>query len=139
MTIKKQCDRLWIECIKARASYRSELSNIEGRKIGGTAILCSHHILGKATYRLRYSLDNGICLVNGKEHIFGVHNHNPAIAIEYYHRIIKTIGARRYKKILKLEQFRVKSDLTMVKIYLENKLKEYKCSTSIQAIPIQQS
>ena len=124
---KRHLDALWTECIKERSKYQSELSGIKGIKAGGMAILAAHHILGKDTNRLRYSLDNGICLVNGKEHIFGVHNTNPAIASEYFNRIIFVIGEKRYKKITMLKRARAgTSDLTLIKYYLTKKLKDFR-------------
>lgn len=127
-TVKKRhLEALWTECIKERAKYSSELSGIKGIKVGGMAILAAHHILGKDTNRLRYSLDNGICLVNGREHIFGIHNTNPAIASEYFDRIVFVIGEKRYKKIMLLKKARAgTSDLTLIKYYLTKKLKEFK-------------
>ena len=110
---RKKCDELWTKCIKERAKYSSELSGIKGIKVGGMAILAAHHILGKDT--------------NGKEHIFGVHNTNPAIASEYFDRIIFVIGEKRYKKIMLLKKARTgTSDLTLIKYYLTKKLKEFK-------------
>jgi len=124
---KRHLDTLWTSCVKERSKYSSELSGIKGIKAGGLAILAVHHILGKDTNRLRYSLDNGICLVNGREHIFGVHNTNPAIASEYFDRIIFVIGEKRYKKIMLLKKARTgTSDLTLIKYYLTKKLKEFK-------------
>ena len=126
-SLRKQCDELWTECIKERAKYQSELSGVKGIKAGGLAITAAHHILGKSTNRLRYSLANGICLVNGKEHIFGVHNTNPAIASECFDRIVSSIGDKRYKKIKMLQRAKTgSSDLGLIKYYLTNKLKEFK-------------
>ncbi len=124
---KRHLGALWTDCIKARAKYQSELSGVKGIKAGGLAIITAHHILGKDTNRLRYSLDNGVCLVNGKEHIFGVHNTNPVIASEYFDRIISSIGEKRYKKIRMLQKAKVgSSDLGLIKYYLTEKLKEFK-------------
>ncbi len=127
-SVKKQhLDALWIACIKERAKYSSELSGVKGIKAGGLAILAAHHILGKNTNRLRYSLSNGICLVNGREHIYGIHNTNPAIASEYFDRIVSSIGDKRYKKIKMLAKAKVgSSDLGLIKYYLTEKLKEFK-------------
>ena len=124
---KRHLDILWAECVKKRSKYQSELSGVKGIKAGGLAIIAAHHILGKNTNRLRYSLDNGIVLVNGKEHIFGVHNSNPAISSEYFDRIVSSIGDKRYKKIKMLSKAKVgSSDLGLIKYYLTEKLKEFK-------------
>ncbi len=124
---KRHLDALWTECVKERSKYQSELSGVKGIKAGGLSIIAAHHILGKNTNRLRYSLSNGICLINGKEHIYGVHNTNPAIASEYFDRIVSSIGDKRYKKIRMLQKAKVgSSDLGLIKYYLTKKLKEFK-------------
>jgi len=62
---KKQCDKLWQKCVKARAGYRSEMSGTrEGRMVG-------HHVMKKPNLFLRYNLDNGMCVTTG-EH-FAIH------------------------------------------------------------------
>ena len=69
---KKRLDTLWADVIKARAGYKSEIS---GREDGA---LAAHHIFGKPNLELRYNLENGICLLNHQEHIYGVHDKNDA-------------------------------------------------------------
>lgn len=63
---KKNLEDLWAELIKKIAGYRCELT---GKNYG----LESHHICGKATNLLRFSLLSGMCLTTSK-HIFGIHN-----------------------------------------------------------------
>ena len=130
-SLKKQCDNLWIECVKARANYSSELSGVPGKKIGGSAIITSHHIVGKSNYRLRYELENGICLENGKEHIFGVHHKfNPSVSKEYQDKIIKKITQKKYDWLLTLRGDKSKIDLHLIKIYLTQQLEIFKKSTN---------
>lgn len=62
---KKQVDKVWADCVKARAGYKSEIS-------GKTENLHAHHLRGKSSYRLRYELENGVCCTSG-EHFFGFH------------------------------------------------------------------
>jgi hypothetical protein len=62
-------DKIWIKYIKARAGHRSELS---GRGPHTMDFLHAHHIHGKSTMLLRYSLNNGIC-VTGEEHSTKAH------------------------------------------------------------------
>jgi len=124
-SLKKQCDDLWIECIKARAGYKSEISGKKGRQIGGEHILGSHHIFGKPNYRLRYDLDNGICLTNGGEHKFGVHNQGRKEAFEKEIRKVK--GKKIMEKLENISKYKTGGiDLKMIKIYLEQKLSEFK-------------
>ena len=122
-SLKSQCNDLWTECIKARAGYTSELSGVKGKKVGGLAIITAHHILGKANNRLRFELENGICLINGKEHIFGVHNNSPLISKKYQDLIIKKIGKKRYEYLQSLVNIKTeKRDLGSLKLYLRQRL-----------------
>ncbi len=122
-SLKKQCDELWFEIIKKKAGYKSELSGKEGRQIDGEFVVCAHHIGGKANYRLRYELDNGICLTNG-EHSFGVHNADQS---EEYRKGIKLVKGRDiYKRMLALKREHGKTDLKLIKIYLQNELESMK-------------
>ena len=112
--LKAKCDKLWSEVVKIRAGYKSELSNSDYN-------LQSHHVLSKPCYSLRYSLENGICLAF-QEHIFGIHNHNPGIANEYFEKIIKKIEEREGKdifgKLMMLENVK-DVDLNLVYILLK--------------------
>lgn len=124
-SIKKQCDKLWIEIIKLKAGYKSELCGALGKKAGGNEVITSHHILGKPNLRLRYDLQNGICLINGREHIFGVHNKsNPVIANHYFQRIKDYIGEDRYNYLKSLTKGSYKIDLKITKIYLQQQFDE---------------
>ena len=123
-SIKKQCEELWFSIIKKRAGYKSELSGIPGIKAGGTEAITAHHIYGKANNRLRFDLENGICLINGKEHMYGIHNHNPAIAQEYQERINQHMGLRRLEYLKSLTMFKGKTDLKLTLIYLQQELKK---------------
>lgn len=124
VTRKKRCDNIWSEIIKRKAGYRSELSGVLGRKVGGLAILTSHHIVGKPNYRLRYELKNGICLINGNEHIFGVHNkYDPVKSKKYQDLIIEKTGKDNYEWLLTLRRDK-KSDLKLIEIYLQEELKK---------------
>lgn len=119
--LKDQCEDIWKEIIKKKAGYKSELSGKEGTQIGGINIICAHHIGGKANYRLRFEIDNGICLTNG-EHSFGIHN---ADRSEDYRERIKLVKGRDiYKRMLRLKREHSKTDLKLVKIYLQKELKK---------------
>ena len=111
-TLKKQCDDLWAKIVKVRAGNKSELS-------GKTDNLHSHHIVGKPGYRLRYELDNGICLTAG-EHFFGIHNQGRQK--EYEARIKAVKGQDIFERLEKLKNEKCKS-LVFVKLYLERELK----------------
>ena len=114
-TLKKQCDDLWSKIVKLRAGNKSEIS-------GKTESLHSHHIIGKPGYRLRYELENGICLTAG-EHFFGVHNQGRQ---KDYEERIKTVrGQDIYERLSLLKNEKSKS-LALIKIYLEQELDEIK-------------
>lgn len=118
-TTKIECDRIWTEIIKKKAGYKSELS---GNK---DCVLAAHHIVAKPNLRLRYEIKNGICLDNGKEHIFGIHNkYNPAKVQEIHNKIINHIGQETYNWLLSLRHDKTKQDLDLIKIYLQNELKK---------------
>ena len=123
---KKKLEDLWIKVIKARAGYKSELSGKPGKQIGGETILTGHHIVGKPNDRLRFELDNGICLDNGAEHLFGVHNKfDPVKAKMYQDKIISYIGNDRYEKLLSMRNGTYKVDLKAVEIMLKQELQKY--------------
>ena len=114
-SLKKQCDDLWALVVKARAGYRSELS-------GKTDLLHSHHIAGKDCYRLRYELDNGICVTAG-EHFYGIHHQGRKANFEHMIKIVKGFGI--FERMEELRKNKSKTDLKLVKIYLGQKLKEF--------------
>lgn len=113
--LKKENDKLWAECIKARAGYMSELS----KQIG---YLQAHHILGKKNYSLRYDLDNGICLTYS-EHIYGIHNQSKSL--HYLEQIKAVIGRERWERLNKNRELK-KETLQVINEYLRTKLKEFK-------------
>ena len=119
--LKKQCDELWAECIKARAGYKSEVSGVEGEQIGGLSVIHAHHIARKPNYRLRYELDNGICLT-AWEHRYGIHGNHEE---EYRIKIQAVRGTDIYQRLYPLRNVLKKTDLKLVKIYLEQELAKW--------------
>jgi hypothetical protein len=111
---RKRCDELWGQVIKARAGHVSELS-------GKTGVLHAHHIVGKPNHRLRYELDNGICITAG-EHL-GIHNQGRRE--EYQERIERYVGAERMERIRMLKWGNVKVDLLLIELYLTQQLREF--------------
>jgi len=118
-TLLKKCDDLWTLIIKERAGFKSELSGKEGKVIGGDAILHAHHIVRKPNYRLRFELDNGICLT-AWEHRYGIHGDYEE---EYREKIKKVKGRDIYERMSLLRRIG-KTDLQLIKIYLEQELKK---------------
>lgn len=111
----KELEKLWSECVKARAGFKSEYS-------GKTDQLNSHHIHGKPNYRLRFELDNGVCITSG-EHFFIAHH--AGRENEFKDWACKQHGLTR-EKAKRLSNECGKTDLFAVQIYLKQKLKEFK-------------
>ena len=102
-----------------QAGNKSELSGKQG-------ILNAHHFKGKGTYALRYDLRNGICLLNN-EHLFKVHSKSYEVAKEYYKKLLTLLKQREgndIEELLNLQKYNLNTDLKLIKIYLEQKLKE---------------
>jgi hypothetical protein len=112
----KQCDKLWAEIVKMKASYYSEYSNKAGRQIGGEDVLHAHHLMGKATRAMRYCIDNGICLTAGEHHFIA---HVEGRKTMFHRRVLDVRG--NYKKIIKIESAFLKGmDMDQVLEYLND-------------------
>lgn len=121
-SLKKECDEIWSKIVKLKAGMKSEIS-------GKTESLHSHHIVGKPNYRLRYEIENGICLTAG-EHFFGIHH--TGRQKEYESKIKRVKGKDIYDRLEKLKGDNSKTNLKLVKIYLQEELK--KCQTTNREI-----
>ncbi len=118
----KYLDKLWTECVKERAGYKSERTK-KSREDGH--ILHSHHILGKDAYALRYDLDNGICITGG-EHSFIAHG--PTQRANLFRDW--ALGVRKAKERLELRLHCAgTTDLFFVEVYLKAKLEDFKKTT----------
>ena len=119
--LKKECDDLRREIIYLRAGYKSELSGRPGKQIGGTDVLNDHHPAGKPNNRLRYELDNGVCLTKG-EHFFLAHNQAEAERMRTW--ILRKKGPDFFDRMEMLKNS--KCDLRDVKVYLQAELEKLK-------------
>ena len=122
MNIKKQCVEIWKEIALIKAGYKSELSGKEGTQIGGEYTLQVHHIGRKPNYRLLLELDNAIVLTKW-EHHRGIHGDHEE---EYRERIKAVKGQGIYERMSLLKRQHGKSDLQLVKIFLQNELEALK-------------
>ena len=118
----KQLDKLWGDCVKARAGMKSEFS-------GNPGILHPHHIMQKPNHRLRWELDNGVCLTGG-EH-FGWHRQAKSswdadrkMADKAKALFLEMRGTTE-EKLLILKRQSGGVDKFLVKIYLTQKLAEF--------------
>jgi hypothetical protein len=107
--LKKECDVMWAKIVKLRAGNKSELS-------GKTERLNAHHVFGKPNLRLRYELDNGVCLTNG-EHFYIAHIQGRKHLIEELVR--NKLGKKRYQELEAMCSGSYKSFLPAIKIYLQ--------------------
>jgi hypothetical protein len=108
------CDRIWAEIVKRRAGYKSEYTRRDGS-------LHAHHLVGKPCYRLRYELDNGICLTAG-EHKFVAHHTGRA---EQFRDFVKSYrGKDTFEKLNLLRRLGGKTRLQDVYLYLLNELRK---------------
>lgn len=107
-------DSLWAMAVKKRAGNVSEIS-------GKTGSLHAHHIVGKPNYRLRYELDNGICLTAG-EHFFTAHN---AGRVEDFRKKVMALrGKDIFERLSQLKWDQCKTDMLVINAYLKQKIKE---------------
>lgn len=115
----KQLDKLWQTAVKQRAGHISEYS---GKTRDDGHALHGHHILGKDTYALRWNLDNGICITGG-EHFYIAHGSTQR-AEKFKEWALKYNGSAKYLALKKHQVGGV--DLWGTKLYLEQKIKEFK-------------
>jgi len=112
---KKDLDKLWSECIKARAGYKSEWSGKRDR-------LNSHHIFKKTSYRLRWELQNGVCITSG-EHKFLAHGNQEA---EFLFWAMRLRGLSETHLMLWKHKSTKTVDLWAVREHLKQKLGEFR-------------
>ena len=84
----QQCENVWRFIIRSRAGFKSEINEKHTRD---NSILECHHILGKNSIALRFSLDNGICLADFQHRWSVSLNQNERIYLE--NEIAKVRGA----------------------------------------------
>lgn len=111
----KQLDKMWARAVKLRAGMKSEYS----RKEKG---LHSHHILGKTTHRLRWDLDNGVCITSG-EHKFIAHGQTQ-VANRFREWALNRLPDKGVE-LEKLKWVTGGSDRFGVYLYLKKKIQEY--------------
>lgn len=114
--LDKKLDELWSYAVKLRAGFKSELS-------GKTEGLNSHHILGKSTHRLRWDIDNGICITNG-EHKFIAHGSQSRSVkfLDWAMARLPMSVADKLRMILRMKKLKV--DKVAVLLYLKKKIEQ---------------
>lgn len=126
----KQLDNLWRECCLARdgylCRYTKELYKTELNK--NNAVLQVHHIMEKATNRLRWDLNNGITIV--KDVHFGIaHAKSPTPRNQFREWALDRLTRKERKDLEFIDRQKGTGgvDRFALKIYLEQKLNEFSC------------
>ena len=122
----KYLDRLWSQCVKARDGYKSQCS-------GSTENLNAHHILGKATYRLRYSLDNGITITGG-EHQYIAHGSRTRES-KFEALALGRLEVNEQEALQRIKYLTGGVDLFAVEMYLKMMLKKFEKSQRPNVVP----
>jgi hypothetical protein len=87
-------DECWSYLVKLRAGFKCELTGDERAKLN------AHHLINKGTTsnRLRWELDNGICISVGL-HLFHAHSGNYEIATKFRERVQSLKGQDVYDRL----------------------------------------
>jgi len=125
-SLKTQCDELWRDIIIMKAGFKSELSGLPGKKLDMDRghVLQAHHIARKPNYRLRYELENGICVTRSEHQRFRGRD-----AEIFRHRVMELRGHDIYDRLYVL-RWQNSEPLPTIQLYLEQelrKLKELQC------------
>ena len=98
-------DKVWSPLIKDKWHNRCAIC-------GSQQHLQSHHIMGKKSRVLRYSIDNGICLCFNHHMGFqGVHSSDASVALATIRLIQEKLGPDRWEQLLALKQDKRKLSL----------------------------
>ena len=89
---------LWPKAVKARAGYRCEWSDKNGR-CKKTGRLEAHHIIGKTNYDVRYDYRNGACLCFS--HHYGTRDSAHEASHIFWEMMIEQRGLRWYEDLCK--------------------------------------
>jgi len=127
----KEMDKLWGDCVKARdggtCRYHRELFN---QNCYG--ILQPHHILKKATNRLRWDLDSGITICKGV-HFSIAHSQKPVQEDQFREWALGRLS-KKIRENLEMYQYAVGGvDRFALKIYLQQQLRKFQDSNRSRA------
>jgi hypothetical protein len=116
--LKEECDFMWSLLIKATAGFASEVNGESECR------LQSHHITGKSSLGLRYSVLNGYCCSEG-QHKFGFHHTGRA---EGYRSIVEQQRGKDIWDKLSVVKRLPSKKLNQYHLQLLVQLKEYELS-----------
>lgn len=120
----KRMDSLWASIIKARARYICEISNEPGEQAGGSYQLEAHHIHGKKSYALRYSLLSGICITD-IQHNFYAHGDDEILYKKFIKKVMELRGDDIIDRLQAIKDDRTEMDLDKIEQSLKLELKKY--------------
>lgn len=123
-----RCEKLWQQCIKARAGWKCEATGRHGEGEDRCKGIVGHHWAKKPTYALRFSLDNGICIAN--ERHSWTHYYGHEFEMELIARRIRTPEEVARVDLLRKTKMRRqgKADLAGIEIYLKQELERFKAA-----------
>jgi hypothetical protein len=112
----KFLDKIWAYLVKCRAGFRCEVTGRED------ATLNAHHLIGRTNYRLRWELENGICITAGV-HNFGAHG-SKTRQVEFEKRVKQLRGEDVYDRLLMLKNGETPNKYTVF-LYFRELYKTY--------------
>jgi len=121
----KELDALWRDCCLARDGWRCVYTaEILHQTPLYPTVLQAHHILKKATNRLRWDLDSGITLEKGV-HFSVAHSQKPVQENQFREWALSRLP-RKSREKLEMYQYAVGGvDRFALRIYLQQKLQEF--------------
>lgn len=111
----QKVEELWKKAVKLRAGMKSELGGVGSQ-------LHAHHIIGKPSYALRYSLDNGIAITGGEHK--KCHDPDAKVALQYQKKCLRVRGIE-YDELKQLSNQVGSVNLIEMEEFLKGKIKEF--------------
>lgn len=100
---RAKVDKIWATLIKQRDGFRC-------RMCGSAGSLNAHHVFGKRSRILRYSISNGVTLC-ASCHLYRVHGSNGRIALDALKKIREIVGEDTWAELERLEKDKAKLSL----------------------------
>lgn len=132
---KKQLDELWKKVCLARDGYCCRYTlEIHGVRLKQKeAVLQCHHIMRKASHRLRWDINNGITITKGA-HFSVAHSTRPTVENQFRAWALGRLPEKARRELEFLERSRVSGgvDKMALKIYLERELNRFLKSETVK-------
>lgn len=120
----KELDRLWVKACRARDGNMCVYTReIHPGRPAITEGLNVHHILRKATHRMRWELDNGITISQGT-HFYVAHG--PGVRAKQFEQwALSRLSSRAHAHLLLFQNMIGGLDKFALKLYLEKQIKTF--------------